>query len=443
MAQNIFTSQTPGVPNDNQPGGISLGTVFFSAVDGTIAQIRWFFPTSLPTAQVQGALYQEGTATQLATGTFSATPTAGAWNTCNLNATVNITAGVNYVVVVWSDGPYVATSGLFNGSSITNGDLTAPADDPGLHNGRFDTGGALQFPTSSFNGNGYFVDVFFEPENAGAVEPDGISIPVTLGAPTLAQDFTIAPDGISVPVTLGEPAVDFMDTVVPDGITIPVTLGEPAVSWSGAVEPDGITIPVTLGNPTVAEAIPPSPLGIDLALVVANFVKTCLCDAVNLLTASPEHCRFQVGLESFAGIDLITDECCEGVAYVAMGDMYPSWSSFPDADIVRQSQQQCNIPSWAVDFKLGIVRCAPRGTDTRGPTDAEWNAAALLNIADAQALRRATCCIRTGISTITGYETQFDDMSVVIGRQTTPTPQGGCMERNVTLTVQFMNCEPC
>lgn len=233
-------------------------------------------------------------------------------------------------------------------------------------------------------------------------------------------------------------------TVAPDGIAIPVALGEPTVSGDLTVAPDGITVPVTLGNPTVEMIVPPSPLGIDLALVLAQFVKTCLCDSVALLTVPPQHCRFQVGNEGFAGIDLYTDECCEGVAYVAMGDIYPSWNSFPDADIVRQANNRCVIPAWAVDFKLGIMRCSPRGTEATTPTDAEWNAAALLNIADAQALRRATCCIRTGLATaITPYEEQFDGMSMSIGRQSSPSPQGGCMERYVTVTIQFINCEAC
>jgi hypothetical protein len=35
----------------------------------------------------------------------------------------------------------------------------------------------------------------------------------------------------------------------------------------------------------------------------------------------------------------------------------------------------------------------------------------------------------------------FLGMSIVIGRQLQNNPQGGCVERNMTLTIQFPNCD--
>lgn len=337
---------------------------------------------------------------------------------------------------VWSSG-YTAME------SITQGLGGAAAN--GFSAYKTPAGTAAETPNVTWTNpqsDRYIIAVAFTSSGDGAIAPDGIAIPVTLGAPTLDGGQTVAPDGITVPVTLGAPTVNGDMAIVPDGITIPVSLGEPALSGSGdtSINPDGITIPVTLGTPTLTFAAPPSPLGVDLALAVGQFAKACLCEAVALLDPAPEHCRFQVGTEGFAGVGVDSDECCEGVAYTALGDIYPSWSSFPDADIIRQVQGRCVIQAWAVDIKLGIIRCAPTGTNTGPPTDAEWNAAALLGFADAQALRRASCCLRQGVDTISD---QFNGMNVVIGRQQQGVTQGGCMERYVTITVQFPNCEAC
>lgn len=445
MTQNIFTSQTPALPNlTDQPISYSLGTRFSSDVDGYITGLRFFastgaYPASSPpgTNLILG-LFDDATQTEL--GRVSMLSTAvvlGAWNELALSSPIAITAGTVYMAVYRTPYPYVATTGFFS-SPLTNVHLTATSGAFKDSVGPVD----LTYPTSNSTAS-YFADVVFE---AGQViNPTGISVPVALGTPAVTFAATTTPTGISVPVALGAPAVTWGATVAPDGISVPVALGSPAVSGSGdqTISPDGLLIPVTLGSPTVSMVIPPSPLGIDLALVVAQFVKTCLCDAVALLESPPAHCRFMVGSEGFAGIDMYTDECCEGVAYVSMGDVYPSWNAFPEADIVRQADNRCTIPSWAVDFRLGIMRCSPTGTDFTTPSDAEWNAAALLSIADSQALRRATCCIRTGLRSITNYTEQFDGMSVVIGRQSSPTPQGGCMERSVSVSVQFQTCEDC
>jgi hypothetical protein len=54
---------------------------------------------------------------------------------------------------------------------------------------------------------------------------------------------------------------------------------------------------------------------------------------------------------------------------------------------------------------------------------------------DSQSLRKAACCFRNWVNAQVG--TQFDDMNVAIGRITQGNPQGGCVERSLTLTVQF------
>lgn len=443
MAQSVFTSQTPVLTNlSDQPVSYTLGMRFSCAVNGQATGGRFYAATgAYPAADVIMGLFDATTQVELARGSIAgASVVNGAWNVVAFTVSVAITAGTEYYVAYRTPYPYVATSGFFG--TLTNGDLTA-------------TGGAffdsavvpapdLTFPDTTSTA-AYFADIIVETSET--IIPAGIAVPVALGTPTLSQAASVNPGGLTIPVTLGAPTLSQGQSVSPAGLTIPVTLGAPTLStMAQVIEPAGITVPVTLGAPTLTQSNPPNPLGPDLALAIGRKALECLCDAVANLSPAPEHCRFQVGLEGFAGFDQFINECCEGVAYVAMGDVYPSFTSFPDADINRQAAQKCNFVSWAVEFRMGVITCAPTGTDTRPPTDAEWNAAALYDYAVANALRRAACCLRSSFtSSLIGLALpdDLDDMSSVIGRQTVLAPSGGCVERYVPVTVQMPNCEVC
>lgn len=167
---------------------------------------------------------------------------------------------------------------------------------------------------------------------------------------------------------------------------------------------------------------------------------SCLTQAVTGLPGTPDNICYRVGLEVAHDLDMIDDLCCEGLAYVALGDTYPSAQSFPEQDIIRQANAVCAPPSWAQQIKFGIVRCVPVMMDDHGrmPTCANWNTAALQNFYDSIALRRTACCFRQFITSNAGI---FEGMSVVIERQTQGSPNGGCVERSLTITVQMLNCD--
>lgn len=181
----------------------------------------------------------------------------------------------------------------------------------------------------------------------------------------------------------------------------------------------------------------PSP---DPVIVLADVALTCLTQAVTGVPGAPANICYRVGSEIAHDIDLINDLCCEGLAYVALGDTYPSSNSFPEQDIIRQASTVCAPPSWAQQFRIGIVRCVPVVMDDTGamPTCADWNAAALQNMWDSVALRRAACCIRSYMASNNGF---FLGMSVVIERQVQGNPLGGCVERYFTVALQFPNCD--
>lgn len=174
---------------------------------------------------------------------------------------------------------------------------------------------------------------------------------------------------------------------------------------------------------------------------IALYLKNCLCTATEAQDNPPANCCYRLAGDVAFDASITQDLCCEGLAYVSFGDNWPSADSFPETDIIRQARSQCAPPSWGVSFKIGIIRCSPVGTDVSMPTCEDWTAAAMQAMADAKSLRTAACCFRDGYTTI---DPQLDGMSVVIGRQTANTPQGGCVERSMTIDVQVPSvCDGC
>lgn len=174
---------------------------------------------------------------------------------------------------------------------------------------------------------------------------------------------------------------------------------------------------------------------VDLALL-------CLTEAVTGNPNPPaEICKRISGLVPHDA-DLYDDLCCEGLAYVSFGLIQPSWSNFPEPDIVSQTlRSSCGIPAWSVIIRMGIVRCVPTGTSTTMPTCEDWTAAAVQQAHDAQALRAASCCFRNAGMALEDTSNMFWGMNVTIGVQDQTQPQGGCVERNVEMTAQFPNCD--
>lgn len=163
----------------------------------------------------------------------------------------------------------------------------------------------------------------------------------------------------------------------------------------------------------------------------------CLCAETQLQPDPPQHCCFRVGPEVAHDAGAWVDLCCEGIAYVSLGDTEPS-STFPEADVSGQAERTCSPPSWSQSFKVGIIRCAPTGTETTPPTCAEWNAAALQNVYDGLTLRRVQCCMREWIR---NHDDLFMGMGVIMEKQTQGNPLGGCVERSFTMKIQFPNCD--
>ena len=266
---NLFTSQTPTVTDasDGSPGITTATTVRF-AQEGTVTGIR-FYATTTVGGTYTGLLYQVDAAddvspagTLLASKTLGSAPTGGTWNTITFDTPVSVTTNTLYRTCLFSGaGRYVATTSFFT-SDVVNGDITADAngDDPvglgSLRQGTFLINAAPGYPSGAASATSYFADVEFTA-GAAPLAPNGVEVPITLGAPTLAFTASAAPSGIEVPVSLGAPGAAFSASASPDGISAPVTLGAPTVLMT--VAPAGISAPFTLGEPVIDAPPGPAP----------------------------------------------------------------------------------------------------------------------------------------------------------------------------------------
>lgn len=122
------------------------------------------------------------------------------------------------------------------------------------------------------------------------------------------------------------------------------------------------------------------------------------------------------------------DECCEGLAWVRLAQVYPS-SEFPDQDVDYSKCQK----GWAVVVELGVARCAPVGDERTLPSCDEWVASVNDVTADAAALRRTVMRLRT--------LENFRHTMTITGAWEPMTMEGGCVGGAMLLTVHASMCD--
>jgi len=219
-------------------------------------------------------------------------------------------------------------------------------------------------------------------------------------------------------------------------VTADFTSTLPALTVALAAEvPVSATFDITL--PSLDAMIIAHAVGTDqFVSALAEQLLACLCAEILNQPNPPQHCCYRVGTEVAHDAGPWVDQCCEGIAYVSLGNQSPS-NTFPETDNIRQVQAGCGPPSWAQVFRAGIIRCVPTGDEAGNPpTCDEWNAAGAQNIADAFTLRQVMCCMREWVRT---NEDLFLGMGVLMGTQTQGNPLGGCVERSFDITIQFPN----
>jgi hypothetical protein len=158
---SIFESDAaPSVTSANDPNAINLGVAFTPDTSGWITGIR-FYKGATNTGTHVGSLYS-ATGTLLGQVTF-ANETASGWQTASFSAPIQVAANTTYIASYFApNGGYSVTSGAFTNAGFNNSPLHALASSAYTNgNGLYLYGGVPTFPTSSYNGSNYWVDVLF------------------------------------------------------------------------------------------------------------------------------------------------------------------------------------------------------------------------------------------------------------------------------------------
>ena len=163
---------TPLTIDQGDASAVEVGVRFKADLDGTITGVRFYKATGNTGTHIGNLWSSNGTL--LARGTFSG-ETASGWQQVNFSTPVDVTAGTTYVASYYApSGHYSASSAYFfmpspvGGNSLDSPPLHAISSNFGGSNGVYSYSGATTFPTATYNGENYGVDVVFTPSSRRA-----------------------------------------------------------------------------------------------------------------------------------------------------------------------------------------------------------------------------------------------------------------------------------
>jgi len=167
---------------------------------------------------------------------------------------------------------------------------------------------------------------------------------------------------------------------------------------------------------------PTDPIG----LPVAEELMTCFMEQLASLPTPPRYVQLRVGSETGPLIGPNVDECCAGLAWIRVANIYPSWDSFPAAD---NTWLPCGPLAYAVVLEMGVTFCMPWSDSDESidnidpPSSADWSSAFSTQMVHQTLMRRtAACCFRPTQRRAVG--------------EWTPLPvEGGCTGGKLLVTV--------
>jgi hypothetical protein len=194
-------SSTPVNADSHDGSGVELGVKFRADFDGYIMGVR-FYKSAANTGAHIGSLWN-ATGTRLATATFTGESTSG-WQQVLFSSPVPVTAGTTYVASYYAPvGHYAFDQTSFNNAGVDNIPLHAFQSGTAGGNGVYAYSSTSAFPTSSYNGSNYWVDVVYfqgnvtTPPSISTVTPTNGATGVNLAA-SIAVSFTQPMDPASI-----------------------------------------------------------------------------------------------------------------------------------------------------------------------------------------------------------------------------------------------------
>ncbi|MBJ6724701.1 DUF4082 domain-containing protein [Geomesophilobacter sediminis] len=189
-------SSAPVVADSGADSPVELGVRFTSDSAGYVTGVRFYKGTGNSGTHV-GNLWSS-TGTLLASAEFNG-ETASGWQQVNFPTPVRILKDTVYVASYHTNvGHYSADYNYFD-TSTDNAPLHAPPSTSG-GNGVYSYGSNSTFPTRSYKGTNYWVDLVFEPAPADAQAPvvTAFTLPATSSSLTVPISSFTATDDVGV-----------------------------------------------------------------------------------------------------------------------------------------------------------------------------------------------------------------------------------------------------
>ncbi len=213
---------------DSDTGSVELGTTFTATTAGQATAVR-FYKTKQNRGTHTGSLWTN-TGTLLGKVTFTSETSSG-WQSASFPKAIQLTAGTRYVVSYHAPyGRYIATE-QFTGASAS-AKLTVPPSNVGV----YAYGTTSEFPTNTWQGSNYWVDLAFSPGTTYAALP--------LSGPTSASTTatsTTTPTTSSTSTTIAPTATTSTSTAKTTTTTAPSTPTATTSTTSATTSSSGMT----------------------------------------------------------------------------------------------------------------------------------------------------------------------------------------------------------
>ena len=157
-------SAVPGTPQAGDTSSVTLGMAFSSDVPGTVIGVRFYKASGNGGTHV-GDLWSS-TGTRLASVTFSG-ETASGWQQVNFQSPPKIAANTGYVISYFAPNGSYAIDQNYAWSNVSASPLRVSGSAPGV----FAYGSTPLFPSSTWSGSNYWVDVVFAPDSIVTAPP--------------------------------------------------------------------------------------------------------------------------------------------------------------------------------------------------------------------------------------------------------------------------------
>ncbi|HVU15367.1 MAG TPA: DUF4082 domain-containing protein [Candidatus Didemnitutus sp.] len=227
-------------PNQSDAGAdspVELGVKFRSDVGGTVTGIR-FYKSTANTGTHVGNLWSS-TGTLLGTATFSSESASG-WQQVNFSSPVPIVANTTYVASYHAmSGHFASDPNYFTVNGVDNAPLHAPSSGSVGGQAVFGYGTSSVFPTQSWSGSNYWVDLVFQP-----------------GAPATLNSITVTPAASTVVIasTLQFTATGNYSDGTTQDLTNQVTWASSATT-KATINSTGLATGVATGSTTISASI--------------------------------------------------------------------------------------------------------------------------------------------------------------------------------------------